>query len=240
MKALVTLGLLAIATASQAQIATRPVQGRSAPMIAPLSYTYFDAQYGFSYYGGDDVRLFSDSAYKLGLNVLLAPGLYFALGYEDRKYEIANFDTNGDPAGTTEDQENEISYGLGAYYPLTPVADAFARASYTELEFEQGSLGGPSSEDKADGYDTELGVRGYLRGDTELSVSYGYAKVKPDVGSGELTRNVLNASVIVPIVNDLSLSLRGEIGSRKFEDGLDSSKEDIEAFYLGLRYNFLL
>lgn len=267
-KALAALALMAVSGMTLAQApADAPPRGLDGPvgMEGPLGnelyYNYTEAFYGVNYSdrGGRNARVASDANYGLAVNFFLFNPIYFLARYDqlDLSYNSSGVSegavscAQSTSAGTrvVVDQSN-ISVGLGLRIPLAYATDLFATGAYEMTEGEErcrsssGATLGVSQPD-ARGASFEGGIRSFVSGFAELSLSYQYREMREEARSRSQAalgrREILKDGLVVlgavfPIYQHLAIFGRAEWG--KTDSNFNDGDSDRERYLVGGRLSF--
>jgi hypothetical protein len=248
-KAVAVAGLYLFASTAWAQPPGKP--GVTGALGEELFYNYVEAYIGAAYSdkGGRNLRVFSDTAYGVTGSMFLADPVYLVASYG---YSEQSYNQTGAFAGQSRiDSETEqTSVGLGVHVPLGYATDLFFVGTYELVdgfERQQQANTATNSPLDAEGGGYEVGMRSFISGFAELSLSFRYREVREDrktaVSGGAAQREILKdrfgvISVVVPLVSQLSLFGRAEFGEK--DSNFSNADTDFENFQIGARLNFRL
>lgn len=251
-KAVATLGLLAIAGAASAASPSKP--GLTGDLGDELFYNYVEGNVGRSYLddGRRNKRVGSDQAYGFTGSVFLFAPVYLLASYDRKEFSFSTPATATAPLTRFNIEAEQTSLGLGARIPIAYATDLFASGSYEQVDgFTRVRQSGATTQRfslDAEGAGYEAGVRSFISGFAELSVSYRYRETRTDQRSNTpgptFGRREINKSsficmgLVVPVLSQLSLFARAEIG--EVDSNFSAADDQFENYLLGARVNFRL
>lgn len=235
--------------------------GMEGPLGNELYYNYTEAFYGVHYSdrGGRNARVASNSNYGLNVNFFLFNPVYLLARYDrlELSYNASGVSegavscaqTTGAGVRINVDQSN-LGFGLGFRIPVGYATDLFGSGAYEMTEGIErcrnlnGAVVGTSDPD-ARGASFEAGVRTFMAGFSELSLSYQYREVREEnrsraqaaLGRREILKDGLVVlGAVFPVYNHFAIFGRAEWGQTdsNFNDG-DS---DRERYLVGGRLSF--
>lgn len=187
------------------------------------SYQWVEASYGFNYLGSGNIRVRSDTGYRLSGNVRLLQQVFFLGSYDRQTF--------------TGDELTFWNAGFGGRYPVAGSTDLLGGLTYEKLESRPDD---PLEEDfDADGLGYQVGMRTMLTPRTQFELGFKRAEYKgEDKTTGEDVKpkyNIISAGLIAPLTRQLDLTLRLEDWNGS---GKDARDDEFENYLVGVRFRF--